>query len=300
MWYCRHEAQLRQALFFSAASIAGAFSGLLAYGIAHMDGVGGLEGWRWIFILEGILTVLVAISAYFLLFDFPETASFLTEEERCFVVYRLKYQGQSREAMEGEGGQQRVAQDDTFQWKYVKAAFLDWQIWVNIWVYWGIVAPLYGISLFLPTIIRELGYTSSTAQLLTVPIYITASILAVAMAWTSDKHGKRSPFIGGCLLAMAVGFIMCIASTKAGVIYAGVFIAACAIYPAFPGNIVFLSSSKYRLTTLGCLLVTKCRSRGQHKTRNWTSDSNRHGKSCRWYVHISLFHPLVAFIPHSN
>jgi len=47
MWYCRHEGQLRQALFFSAASIAGAFSGLLAYGIAKMDGVGGLEGWRW-------------------------------------------------------------------------------------------------------------------------------------------------------------------------------------------------------------------------------------------------------------
>lgn len=57
MWYCRHEIQLRQALFFSAASIAGAFSGLLAFGISKMQGVGGLEGWRWIFILEGILTV---------------------------------------------------------------------------------------------------------------------------------------------------------------------------------------------------------------------------------------------------
>jgi MFS family permease len=131
MWYCRHEAQFRQALFFSAASVAGAFSGLLAYGIAHMDGVGGLAGWRWIFILEGILTVIVAILAYFILFDFPETATFLTEEERAFVVYRLKYQGSANES------EVKVAQDDTFQWKYVKAAFLDWQIWTNIWVYWG-------------------------------------------------------------------------------------------------------------------------------------------------------------------
>jgi hypothetical protein len=48
MWYARHEAQFRQALFFSAASVAGAFSGLLAFGIAHMDGVGNLAGWRWI------------------------------------------------------------------------------------------------------------------------------------------------------------------------------------------------------------------------------------------------------------
>jgi hypothetical protein len=55
MWYCREEIQLRQTLFFSAASIAGAFSGLLAFAIAHMDGVGGLEGWRWIFIPEMLM-----------------------------------------------------------------------------------------------------------------------------------------------------------------------------------------------------------------------------------------------------
>lgn len=237
MWYCRHEAQFRQALFFSAASVAGAFSGLLAFGIAHMDGVGGLEGWRWIFILEGILTVLVAIMAYFTLYDFPETAGFLTEEERAFVVHRLKYQGS-----QGEDGQ-LIAQDDTFQWKYVKAAFLDWQIWTNIWVYWGIVAPLYGISLFLPTIINNLGYSSSQAQLLTVPIYITASILAIVVAWFSDRYGKRYPFILVCLVIMLCGFIMCVVSATPGVIYAGVFIAACALYPAFPGNITWLSNN---------------------------------------------------------
>jgi MFS family permease len=258
MWYARHEAQFRQALFFSAASVAGAFSGLLAFGIAHMDGVGNLAGWRWIFILEGILTVVVAVIAYFTLYDFPETATFLTEEERAFVVYRLKYQNFKEEA---DGGV-RVAQDDTFQWKFVKAAFLDWQIYTNILVYWGmleylfsfswdlwltspgIVCPLYGISLFLPSIIRALGYSSSTAQLLTVPIYITASVLAVVVAWFSDRVGKRYPFILVCLCIMAVGFIMCIAGGSVpGLVYAGVFIATCALYPAFPGNIVFLSNN---------------------------------------------------------
>jgi len=240
MWYARHEAQFRQALFFSAASVAGAFSGLLPFGIAHMDGVGNLAGWRWIFILEGILTVIVAVIAYFTLYDFPETATFLTEEERAFVVYRLKYQNYKEEA---DGGV-RVAQDDSFQWKFVKAAFLDWQIWTNILVYWGIVCPLYGISLFLPSIIRALGYSSSTAQLLTVPIYITASVLAVVVAWFSDRVGKRYPFILVCLCIMAVGFIMCIAGGSVpGLVYAGVFIAACALYPAFPGNITWLSNN---------------------------------------------------------
>jgi MFS family permease len=103
-----------------------------------MDGVGGYEGWRWIFILEGILTVVVAALAFFVLHDFPETATFLTEEERAFVVYRLKYQGQ----VQVKGGV-HVAQADEFKWKYVWQAFTDWQIWVNLFVYWG-------VSLFLP------------------------------------------------------------------------------------------------------------------------------------------------------
>lgn len=138
MWYCRHEIQFRQALFFSAASVAGAFSGLLAFGISKMDGVGNLEGWRWIFILEGIATVIAAFAAFFLLHDFPETAKFLTEEERAFVVFRLKYQGQSTKLDSASGRAAQVAEADEFQWKYVRQAFTDWQIWVNIFVYWGV------------------------------------------------------------------------------------------------------------------------------------------------------------------
>ncbi|KAH6624132.1 major facilitator superfamily domain-containing protein [Chaetomium sp. MPI-SDFR-AT-0129] len=240
-WYRREEIQLRQAMFFSAASVAGAFSGLLAFGIGKMDGVGGLHGWQWIFILEGIATVITASIAFFALFDFPGTATFLTEEERAFVVYRLKYQGQSLNSSHAQ-----VAQADEFKWTYVKDAFLDWQIWVNIFVYWGVVCPLYGISLFLPTIIKELGYQSSQAQLMTVPIYITAAILAVVAAYASDRVGKRSPFIIGFMLMMVVGFSMCIATDpkeNPRVVYGGVFIAACAIYPAFPGVIAWLSNN---------------------------------------------------------
>lgn len=244
MWYCRHEIQLRQAMFFSAASVAGAFSGLLAFAISKMHGVGGLEGWRWIFILEGLLTVLVALLSFFLLYDFPETASFLTEEERAFVMYRLKYQGQVASKTTSDGAvRAKIAQSEEFQWKYVWQAFTDWQIYVNIFVYWGVVCPLYGISLFLPTIIKDLNYTNSTAQLMTVPIYITASVLAVFGAFLSDRAGIRSPFIISLLCVMAAGFGMCIGSDNPRVVYGGVFIAACCIYPAFPGVIAWLSNN---------------------------------------------------------
>ena len=107
MWYPRHELQFRIALFWGGATIAGAFSGLFAFGISFMDGVGGKEGWSWIFIIEGLITVIVGIVALFSKFppsrlsrsgawliicvvmvDFPSTASFITPEERVYVTYR--------------------------------------------------------------------------------------------------------------------------------------------------------------------------------------------------------------------
>lgn len=91
-----------------------------------MDGVGGYEGWRWIFILEGILTVLVAIIAFFTIYDFPETAKFLTETERAWVVHRLRYQG-------SKDSGQMVAESEHFKWKYVRDAFTDWQIYLGLW-----------------------------------------------------------------------------------------------------------------------------------------------------------------------
>ncbi|TVY84627.1 putative transporter [Lachnellula suecica] len=241
MWYCRHEGQLRQALFFGSASIAGAFSGLLAFGIAKMDGVGGLAGWRWIFILEGIATVLIAVLAFFVLYDFPDTAEFLSTEERAWVVHRLKYQG-------SKDSGQMVAETEKFQWKHVKEAFTDWQIFVGIWMYWGIVCALYGVSLFLPTIINELGYKSSTAQLLTIPIYVTSALLTVLVAYYSDKSRiGRAPFVFLPMCAILIGYIIALAASAhgnlPGLVYAGVFIAACGIYPAFPGNITWLSNN---------------------------------------------------------
>ncbi|KAE8138877.1 major facilitator superfamily domain-containing protein [Aspergillus pseudotamarii] len=235
MWYPRHRAQFRQALFFSAASIAGAFSGLLAYGIAKMDGVGGYAGWRWIFILEGLLTIAVAFIAPFAIHDFPETAKFLTDEERRFVIHMLRTQN--------TGGTSEATE---FRMKYVIDALLDWQIYVSIIVYWGITCPLYGISLFLPSIIKDLGYTSSTAQLLTVPIYITAAVVAVVAAWLSDRRKQRSPFVLFFMGLIAAGFIIVLASTGRGVpgvVYFGVFVSVVGIYPAFPGNITWLSAN---------------------------------------------------------
>jgi hypothetical protein len=84
-------------------------------------------------VTQGIATVLVAVVAFFTVYDFPETASFLSEEERAFVVFRLKYQSQREEEQEGA----KIAESGKLSWKDVKAAFTDWQVWVGIWMFWG-------------------------------------------------------------------------------------------------------------------------------------------------------------------
>ncbi|KAI0016431.1 major facilitator superfamily domain-containing protein [Xylariomycetidae sp. FL0641] len=237
IWYSRHEMQYRQALFFAAASFAGAFSGLLAFGVAGMDGLAGLEGWRWVFHLEGIITILVAVLAFFVIYDDPETASFLTAEERAFVAFRLRHQGGDKQTPVP------VAQAESFRWKYVLAAFLDWQVWTGILVYFGAACPLYSITLFLPTIIKDLGFEASTAQLLTVPMYLVGAVLAVVVAHLSDRVGKRSPFVIGLFSVAIIGFAMCIGTSSPQVGYAGVFIATVAVLPAFPGVVTWLSNN---------------------------------------------------------
>jgi MFS family permease len=89
MWYKRLEAQRRFSFFVNAATFAGAFGGLLATGIGHMDGVRGYHAWRYIFILEGLVTCILAVVVFFAVPDFPETARWLSESERAFVVRRL-------------------------------------------------------------------------------------------------------------------------------------------------------------------------------------------------------------------
>ncbi|USW55779.1 Putative MFS transporter superfamily [Septoria linicola] len=82
------------AMFYPSSAASGAFSGLLAAGIAQMRGLGGYEGWRWIFILEGILSVLLGASCFFLLPDSPTRSKWLTREETKFLeLSHIAYRG---------------------------------------------------------------------------------------------------------------------------------------------------------------------------------------------------------------
>ncbi|KAK4943530.1 hypothetical protein LTR28_008423 [Elasticomyces elasticus] len=166
MYYKRYELQWRFSLFFCASILAGAFGGLFAYALAHMAGIGGYNGWRWIFIIEGLLTVAVGLASKWMVVDWPETAKFLTEDERALLIARLRVDG-------GAATMNRLDK------AAAKRVFGDWKIYTGIVMYLGVVNTGYATSFFIPTIIKELGYTSTAAQVRSIPIFsqYTSSLL---------------------------------------------------------------------------------------------------------------------------
>jgi len=230
-WYKRSELGMRAALFFSAAALAGSFGGLLAAAITEMDGVGGYEGWRWIFIIEGLITVFVGIFCWWMVNDFPDTARFLTADEKLRALRRLHHDGQAR------------AETEKISMKYVWAAVYDWKTWGYAVCYMGCLCPLYSFSLFLPTILLGMGYRGTTAQLMSVPPYACAAAVTVFVGWLADKTKWR----GYCNMVVSftgcVGFAMLLASTNVRVQYAGTFLGAMGIYPTVSNTLTWASNN---------------------------------------------------------
>ncbi|KAF8840164.1 MFS general substrate transporter [Paxillus ammoniavirescens] len=229
MWYPKYMYQYRIALFSAAASLAGAFSGLLAYAIGHMNGVGGLEGWSWIFILEGVATILIGSIAAFVMVDYPSTAKFLTVEERSFVI-------EKRRRDEAQDEEHTMSQQ-------VWATFTDWQVWALSVLQISIAVPVYGITYFLPTIIKDFGYSTSFSQLLTVPPYLLASVTMLVCAHFADKIMLRSPFIFVGQTTALVGYIINISDASSGAKYFGTYLCVIGSYTIVPGSISWLANN---------------------------------------------------------
>lgn len=115
------------------------------------------------------------------MYDYPDTAKFLTETEKHEVVRRLE--------------EDRSVLSDEFHLKYMYDAFKDWKIYVHMLITIGIYCPLYSISIFLPTIVAGLGYEKELAQLMTVPPYVVACLFTIGAGFLADKHGQRGIYM---------------------------------------------------------------------------------------------------------
>ncbi|KAK3989914.1 putative transporter [Cladorrhinum sp. PSN332] len=232
-WYKRSEFGLRAAIFFSAAALSGSFGGLLAAAIENMHGIANLAGWAWIFILEGLLTIVVGIASFWMVYDFPDEARFLSDDDRARVVRRLKFDKQSS------------AEHESYHNSALWDSLKDWKMWLGMVIYMGCDMPLYAFSLFLPTIIADMGWNTSVirAQLMSVPPYAAAAFLTVLVGFIADRTRAR----GMCNIIVSaigvMGFIMLLASEDPAIKYVGTFLGALGIYPCISNTISWVANN---------------------------------------------------------
>ncbi|KAL4808001.1 major facilitator superfamily domain-containing protein [Aspergillus unguis] len=196
-WYKRTEQSKRFGVFISAAVLSGAFGGLIAAGIINgLEGACGIRGWRWLFIIEGAITVLVAIVSVFILPDYPGTSRRLSEREREVAVARLATENVTAATEDSEHLSSLAA---------CRVARADWRTWAFVIGYMVIVGSS-TLIYFYPTLVQGLFGNASTQKvnLLTVPIYAVAF---VATGITS-YYGDKVPTWRGLIIAVWLAFSM--------------------------------------------------------------------------------------------
>ncbi|BGP00241.1 hypothetical protein JCM10021v2_003922 [Rhodotorula toruloides] len=287
-FYRRHELQTRISLFFSAASLSGAFSGLLAAAIINLDGKGGQEGWRWIFFLEGGFTALFGILLFFLLPGSPSTSRFLTAEHKAHIERRLQ--------LDSPAGTTDF--EETFSWREVNKAATSPHVVFLLVALFGNGMTLYAFSYFTPTIVATFKYTTVQTQLLTVPPFVCAFLMTMFNAWWSDRYGRR----GLCVILMSllslVGYIMFLKSLSTAVRYVSLFLAITGVYSTAPALVTWLpnnSAGHYRKATAVALGFIMTNSGGIAST--WlfpTNEGPRYYKATSVLISMTLVVALFA------
>jgi cyanate permease len=178
---------------------------------------------------EGLLTFVIAIAAYFFIYDYPATAKFLTPKEKAFVIARLNEDNDA-------------TRDEKFTWGGVIDALKDPKVWLYGLSFYTVNLPICTLGLFLPTIITELGYTAAQAQLLSIPPYVGAFTLTMTFVLFAERTKLRAPFIISSSSVAIVGYIILIASNRPTVSYGGALMglsgafSAAAITVSWPAN----------------------------------------------------------------
>ncbi|KAJ5476222.1 hypothetical protein N7475_001951 [Penicillium sp. IBT 31633x] len=217
-FYRRHELGLRCGLFLSAAPLANTFAGALAYGIT--SGHAALPNWRLLFLVEGLPVCAAALLAWFYVPDSPMNAKFLTEEEKDVARAR---------AMQQSGEPDRTGK---VQWKELATMLLDVKAWLTAFMYFSCNVSFSSLPVFLPTILREMGFTAINAQGLTAPPFFASFLATIVTTWVADRIQQRGLMVAALSLVGGVGYILCATCTSVGVRYFGVFLAACGIFPS--------------------------------------------------------------------
>jgi len=227
-WYKRSELSQRTAFLSCGSLISNAFGSLMASGILEiMQGKLGFAAWRWLFFIEGGLTVVVAISAIFILPDFPETSSgWLTPAEQLLAQQR----------MTEDAGVSDTAETKKGPMNGLSLAVKDWKVW---WLAVALTSMVISLSFnaYFPTLSATMGYDRTITLLLCAPPWIFATGVGLAISRHSDLKQERCWHIVGPLVFGILGFTIAMSTMNTAARYVSLFLMA----QSYSGFICFLA-----------------------------------------------------------
>lgn len=224
---------MRTAILYSGSLLSGAFSGLIAAGISsNLDNHLGISAWRWLFIIEGAVTVFIALLAFFVLPNFPATTTWLTPLERQLALFRLQ---------EDIGLVDAALTPHQPFFNGLTLAVRDAKTWLLLVTLAGIVSAA-SVTNFFPTVVATLGYSHVRSLLLTAPPYLLAVLATFANAWHADRTGERYLHIVLPLCVSLVAFILAAATTSTAPRYVAMMLMPSSFYPAFIVGLAWISN----------------------------------------------------------
>ncbi|KAI0676436.1 MFS general substrate transporter [Trametes maxima] len=193
LFYGKDELGVRLAFWFAFAAIAGAFGGLIAFGIQDIHAA--IPNWKLLFIVEGLPTVLLGLLSMVILPNRPEETRILNEREREIAIERMN-----------RGTRADIGR--TVNKPHISAAFRDWRVYAGGILYFGTNCAAAAFGAFLPTVIATFGYTNARAQLLTVPPYMVAAVYMCLTSYASDRLQSRGIFIVVASVLGGIGYAL--------------------------------------------------------------------------------------------
>ena len=205
--------------FMAAIPLSSAIGSPISGMILGMDGIWGLEGWQWLFIIEAAPAIVLAVATYLYLTDRPADASWLEPDERAWLIDRLEIERRQREA---------VHQISVWQ------ALYNPRVWALAFVYFGLVACVYGVAFWLPQIIKAFGLSNLATGWVTAIPYAIGAAFMVWFGYNSDSTGERKGHTAIGLLIAAAGIAASTLTSDPTLTIVAFTIGACGVFGSLP------------------------------------------------------------------
>ncbi|KAJ7572896.1 major facilitator superfamily domain-containing protein [Mycena floridula] len=230
-WYTKKELGFRAAILFGGLLISNAFGVLIAAGIlSDMDGVRGIRAWRWLFYIEGSITICVGFMSMYLLPDYPHNTSWITSSERRLAQARLA----------DDAGEADKDNPEESLFHGLILALKDPKVWIFAIMN---MAQLLGLSFinFFPTLTSTLGFNTTISLVLAAPPWVAATIVCCLSAWHADRTGERFWHSTVWWWGVILGYIISLCTTNIAARYVSMFLMAVG-YAAYSLTLVWVSN----------------------------------------------------------